>query len=230
MPDIYALIPAAGSGVRMGAGIPKQYQLLAGKPLIVHALETLCAHSLIRGVFVVLAPDDTYFQGMSWRAPEGKLSTLYCGGGTRAASVLNGLLAMADQVHGDDWVMVHDAARPCLTTVLIDRLLTQLASHAVGGLLAVPVADTLKRADANDQVEATVLRDQVWQAQTPQMFRHGLLQEALRRVDMNEVTDESAAVEKLGHRPQLVMGSPSNLKVTRPEDLPIAEFFLKTRQ
>ena len=234
MPDLYALIPAAGVGARMGAEIPKQYQQLAGVPLLRHAVDVLCRHTRVQQVFVVLAPGDGWFRQIDWSAYAGRLAPLYCGGATRAASVLNGLMAMIDAVEPDDWVMVHDAARPCLTQALIDRLLTEAGDHAVGGLLALPVADTLKRADASQpvpHVTGTVPREQVWQAQTPQMFRYRLLVEAMRRAagDPNAgVTDESSAIERMGLQPRLVMGSPANLKVTWPEDVAIAESRLKS--
>ncbi|MEQ1773788.1 MAG: 2-C-methyl-D-erythritol 4-phosphate cytidylyltransferase, partial [Burkholderiales bacterium] len=132
MADIFALIPAAGSGSRMGSEVPKQYQLLAGKPLIAHAIHALCAHPRVRLAFVVLAPGDAHFNRHDWSAHKGRLETLYCGGATRAASVFNGLVAMADVVEPDDWVMVHDAARPCLDATLIDRLCSELADDDVG--------------------------------------------------------------------------------------------------
>ena len=228
MPDIYALIPAAGIGSRMDDNIPKQYQQLAGKPLIHYAVDVLCAHAQLRQVFVVLSPQDGHFRLNDWSAYHGRLESLYCGGATRSASVLNGLMAMADMVEPDDWVLVHDAARPCLSTQLIDRLLTEIADDKVGGLLAVPVVDTLKRADKNRRVVATVSRDDLWRAQTPQMFRYRLLLEALRKAADGSVTDEASAIEQLGLSPRLVMGSPGNRKVTWPEDLLFAEIILKT--
>ena len=166
MPDIYALIPAAGSGSRMGADMPKQYQPLAGRPLITHAIKLLCTHPAVRKLFVVLAPGDVHFQKINWGADAGKIEPLFHGGATRAASVANGLAAVADQVRADDWVMVHDAARPCLTRELLDSLIAAATPHPVGALLAIPVADTLKRAGAAREVEATVARDALWQAQT----------------------------------------------------------------
>ena len=229
MSNTYALIPAAGAGSRMGSSIPKQYQMLADKPLICHTIETLCAVNAVRMVCVVLAPGDTRFRDIEWGAGAAqKVQPLYCGGTTRAASVLNGLIAMAGTVDTGDWVMVHDAARPCLSVAMVDKLMTELADHDTGGLLAVPVADTLKRADASQHVVGTTSREHLWQAQTPQMFRHGLLLEALRRAGVEHVTDESGAVELLGRKPKLVMGSPRNLKVTRPEDAAIAEIYLRT--
>lgn len=223
MPDIHALIPAAGSSSRMGEGVPKQYQELAGKPLMGHAVDALLAHERVAQVFVVLAPTDSRFRQFDWSRHQERLLPLYCGGATRAASVLNALMAMEGAVEPDDWVMVHDAARPCLTHTLIDCLIRELFDDNVGGLLAVPVADTLKRANENNRVNNTVSREQLWQAQTPQMFRYRLLLEAMRKSIASHITDESSAIEQMGFKPRLVMGSPSNLKVTRPDDLRFAE-------
>jgi len=228
MPDFYALIPAAGTGSRMGLDIPKQYQELVGKPLIHYAVDVLCTHVRLRQVFVVLAPQDGYFKRHDWSAYKGRLEPLYCGGATRAASVLNGLVAMADALEPDDWVLVHDAARPCLSALLIDRLLTEIGDDKVGGLLALPVADTLKRADPAQRVIGTTSRDDLWQAQTPQMFRYRLLVEALRNARPGSVTDEASAIEQMGLRPRLVMGSSGNLKVTWPEDLLFSKICLKS--
>lgn len=227
-PEVFALIPAAGNGSRMGAEIPKQYQTVAGKPLIAHAIDALCAHARVRLVFVVLAPGDTYFSRYDWSAYKGRLEKLYCGGATRAASVFNGLVAMADVVEPDDWVMVHDAARPCLDAPLIDRLCDELVDDKVGGLLAVPVADTLKRSGGNQRVLETISREAVWQAQTPQMFRYRLLLESLHSAKPGSVTDEASAIEQMGLTPRLVMGSPRNLKVTFPEDAILAENIIKS--
>lgn len=227
MPRYIALIPAAGSGSRMGAGPPKQYAPLAGHPLIHHAVHCLCAHSRIEQVFVVLSPGDVRFSALDWRACGSKLTPLYCGGETRAASVFNGLLAANDAIDGTDWVLVHDAARPCLQAADIDRLITEVGDSEVGGLLAVPVADTLKRANAGREVLQTEARDHLWRAQTPQMFRYRVLLEALRRVNIAAVTDESSAVEQTGAKPKLVQGSATNLKVTYPEDMALAELILK---
>jgi 2-C-methyl-D-erythritol 4-phosphate cytidylyltransferase len=221
-----ALIPAAGSGSRMGSVMPKQYAPLAGRPLIEHAVRLLCAHPRIAEVFVVLASGDAQFSDCDWRGCEAKLSSLYCGGETRAATVFNGLLAANDAIDGNDWVLVHDAARPCLTAQDIDRLIAGVGESEVGGLLAVPVADTLKRANAVQEVVQTEGRDHLWRAQTPQMFRYRVLIEALRRADIAAVTDESSAVEQTGARPLLVRGSATNFKVTYPEDLALAELIL----
>lgn len=223
MASNYVLIPAAGSGSRMGAQLPKQYLPLLGKPLIHHTLSVFCAHPEIARVYVVLSPDDS-----SWTDyPDARVRLLRCGGDTRAASVLGGLQAMAAEVDADDWVLVHDAARPCLSRELLDRLLAELCDDAVGGLLAVPVADTLKRAGPDGRVAHTEPREGLWRAQTPQMFRHGLLSRALLAMGTAAPTDEAQAVEFLGLAPRLVAGDGHNLKVTYPEDLVMAELILK---
>jgi 2-C-methyl-D-erythritol 4-phosphate cytidylyltransferase len=225
MTRYFAIVPAAGSGSRFGAEKPKQYLDLLGRPLIFHTLAALTAHPLIERVWVVLAPDDPYWPRADWQALGPKLETLRCGGATRADSVRNGLRAASMVAADDDWILVHDAARPCLTATLLDRLIEQLADDPVGGLLAVPVADTLKRADAGQRVAATVARDHLWQAQTPQMFRYGQLQSALE--NNAAVTDEAGAIEAAGLAPRLVAGDMTNLKVTYPADLALAALILR---
>ncbi len=211
---------------------PKQYLPLAGQPLIRHALATLCATPAIVNVFVVLAADDALWPAAQMAALGPKLSVLRCGGETRAQSVANGLRAMAaalgDQAGiGDDWVLVHDAARPCLTVAMVEKLIAEVGENDAGGLLAVPVADTLKRAGADDRILQTVSRDGLWQAQTPQMFRHRLLLAALDLAP--QVTDEAGAMEAMGLAPRLVAADVSNLKVTYPLDLQLAEWILENR-
>ncbi len=230
MSDIYAVIPAAGSGSRMGSEIPKQYQELAGVPLIQHAIDVLYRDARIQQIFVVLAPQDIHFRHFDWSAYRSKLEPLYCGGGTRGASVLNGLVAVAGTVEPDDWMLVHDAARPCLTAQLLNRLLTEIVDDDVGGLLAVPVADTLKRADTAQRVSETISRESLWQAQTPQMFRYRLLVEALHRATPENATDEASAIEQMGLKPRLVMGSGCNLKVTWPDDVAFAQIFFNAQR
>ena len=222
MSEFHALVPAAGFGARMGNELPKQYLDLAGRPMIWHALSTLCANPNIKTVFAVLAPDDEYFARYDWSHCGGKLAPLYCGGKTRAESVANGLLA--SELEPDDWVLVHDAARPCLSAHLLARMIAELRDDPVGGILAVPVADTLKRADARQRVVHTEPREGLWQAQTPQMFRAGLLAEALAR--SNNVTDDASAVEALGLQPKLVASDTGNFKVTYPQDIELAELLL----
>jgi len=230
MAEFIALIPAAGSGSRMGEDIPKQYRLLAGKPMIYHTLRTLCNTTRISVVCVVLAPDDTEWVQHDWSEFSGKMQIFNCGGATRAESVTNGLSALyaAGCAQDQDWILVHDAARPGLSTALVDRLLDQLADDEIGGLLAVPLADTLKRADDAERVIRTEPRERLWQAQTPQMFRAKLLLEALEKAHAS-ITDDASAVEALGFSPKLIMGDVYNFKVTYPQDLKLAELILQNR-
>lgn len=225
MARYFAIVPAAGTGSRLGGSGPKQYQPLLGRPMIYHALRALGDCSRIERIHVVLAAEDRLWQGYDWSPFSPKLKALHCGGATRAQSVRNALEAAAEEFGVDDWALVHDAARPCLTRALLTRLLDAASKDEVGGLLAVPVADTLKRAQGS-RVAATFPRDSLWRAQTPQMFRLGLLREALDRA-RDEPTDESAAVEALGLQPRLILGDPRNVKVTYPEDLALAEAILQ---
>ena len=228
MPRYFALVPAAGTGSRMRDALPKQYLPLAGRPMIHHVLATLCASPRLTRVFVVLAEQDEEW-GRHDLTPFGtRLSALRCGGPTRADSVLNGLREIAGEARPDDWVLVHDAARPCLSLAQLDALIGEVGDDPVGGILAVPVADTLKRAGSDGRIDATVSRERLWQAQTPQMFRYGLLSEALSHTRV--VTDEAGAIEALGRRPKLVACDMSNLKVTYPSDLALAERILLQRR
>lgn len=224
VPRFLALVPAAGSGSRIGGDRPKQYRDLAGRPMLWHTLARLASHPLIDTVAVVLSPDDGAFGTLDWTGVEG-LRILKCGGETRAHSVRNGLEALGSEVAADDWILVHDAARPCLSHEVIDRLIATLADDAVGGIAALPVADTLKRATADRCIEATVPREGLWAAQTPQMFRFGLLATALAG-SLDGITDEASAVERLGRSPRLVEGDPANLKITYERDMAIAERWL----
>jgi len=207
---------------------PKQYLPLLGKPLIHHTLAALCAVPAIERVFVVLSPDDTEWARHDWSVLGARLTPLFCGGATRADSVLGGLRAIENELAGADWVLVHDAARPCVAGWQIEKLMLELAHDEVGGLLAVPMADTLKRADEYHRVEGTVSREGLWRAQTPQMFRYTMLRRALESA--RDVTDEAAAIEALGLRPRLVEGDAANLKVTWPFDLLLAEWILLRRE
>ena len=221
----FAIIPAAGSGSRFGAPLPKQYLTINGLPIIRHAIDALLADARIARVVVVLSPEDNdWHEGCLPAQSQDRVSVIRIGGATRAESVLNGIswLVKNSNVESKDWILVHDAARPCLTPVQIDALITSLSDDPVGGLLAIPVADTVKRADTAQRVEATVDRRSLWQAQTPQMFRLDLLQQALGAIDLAVATDESAAIEALGYAPKLVAGSLANLKVTYPADLSLA--------
>lgn len=224
----FALVPAAGSGARMGHEKPKQYLPLAGRPLIFHTLATLCRHPRIERVFVVLSVDDRHWDALDTRELGPKLKPLFCGGATRADSVAHGLRAVADDVAPNDWMLVHDAARCCLAAWHLDKLMDELGEDEVGGLLAMPVADTLKRADERGRVAATVARERLWQAQTPQMFRYVMLRRALEHA--RDVTDEASAIEALGLHPRLVAADATNLKVTFPLDLQLAEWILRQRE
>jgi 2-C-methyl-D-erythritol 4-phosphate cytidylyltransferase len=222
---LFALIPAAGSGSRAAAREPKQYAALAGRPMLWHAIRAVCVPP-VQSVFVVLAPDDKAFAGHDWSAFDGRLQPLYCGGESRRDSVHNGLVATMNYVDAADWVLVHDAARPCLPPEDLRRLIEACGGDEVGGILALPVADTVKRA-SGEKIERTEDRAGLWLAQTPQMFRAGLLLQALRQARA-PVTDEAGAIEQLGLRPRLVRGSRRNLKVTWPDDFALAEAILKS--
>jgi 2-C-methyl-D-erythritol 4-phosphate cytidylyltransferase len=228
MPRHFAIVPAAGSGSRFGSEKPKQYLSLLGRPLLHHTLAALAACPEIDRVWVVLAPDDREWDRYDWSELGPKLETLRCGGATRADSVGNGLRAAAMVAGDDDWILVHDAARPCLSQEMLAALLAGLADDEVGGILAVPVADTLKRANGEHRIAATEERDGLWQAQTPQMFRYGVLREALEKC--RAVTDEAGAIEALGLKPRLVRADATNLKVTYPADLVLAALILRGRK
>ena len=218
-----ALVPAAGGGSRMGADRPKQYLDLAGAPLLAHTLRRLLAEPRLARVLVVLAPDDVWFDRFDWPR-DVRLEILRVGGATRAESVRNGLLHAG--AAADDWVLVHDAARCCLPPDALGRLIDTLQADPVGGLLALPVADTLKRGTAEQRVEQTVSREGLWLAQTPQMFRAGMLALALDRPLDRAITDEASAIERLGLVPRLVTGDVLNFKVTWPHDLVLARAVL----
>lgn len=223
----FALIPAAGVGARMGADCPKQYMPLAGKLMLLHVLDTFASSAIIAHAYVVVSAEDGYIDDALAGAKHlaDRLTVIHDGGPTRHLSVLNGLKAMRNEVGDDDWVLVHDAARPGLTAELIERLIAEVGDDVVGGLLALPVVDTLKRSDVQARALATVPRDGLWAAQTPQMFRYALLRRALEAA--LAVTDESGAVEALGLHPKLVEGSPRNFKITLPHDIALAELHLK---
>lgn len=223
----YAIVPAAGTGSRMGGDQPKQYLPLAGKPVLWHALSTLLACSQLAKVCVVISPKDEYWGRYDWSDLGSRLKVLPVGGANRAASVSNALAALDGELSEHDWVLVHDAARALLSQEDLQRLMDSVQDDAVGGLLAVPVADTLKRARPDGRVAATVPRDQLWQAQTPQMFHYALLRLALAAAP--GVTDEAGAIESLGLAPRLVEPSAPNFKITYPQDLLLAEQVLQSR-
>jgi 2-C-methyl-D-erythritol 4-phosphate cytidylyltransferase len=225
----YGLIPCAGVGSRAGTSQPKQYELLGGVPMLRYALAAFTASPRIMQSVLVLAPDDVPLQDRFDDVvfSDLRFESVHCGGTSRQLSVRSGLDALvARGATADDWVLVHDAARPGVSVEMIERLIDHASGD--GALLALPVADTLKRADQSKGITATVSREGLWQAQTPQMFRIGRLMEALDHAARSgaAVTDEASAVELLGDRPTLVRGSLRNFKVTYPDDFALAECLL----
>ncbi len=226
-----ALVPAAGLGTRIGDALPKQYLDVNGVPMIHHALAALAAVPRIRKVLVVLAPADTHWQKFDWSGLGtfgAKIETAHCGGPSRGMSVANGLdwlAASSAPPDRNDWVLVHDAARPCIRKELIEQFLDELEQDPIGGLLALPLTDTVKLSDEAQRVARTVPREGLWRAQTPQMFRYAMLREALR--GMLDASDEAQAIEALGHAPRLVTGDSTNLKVTFASDMTLARILLR---
>jgi 2-C-methyl-D-erythritol 4-phosphate cytidylyltransferase len=229
-PDVtrhVALIPAAGVGARMAAGSPKQYLPIGAKPMLRHTVDAFLSSPLIAHTYVVVSADDPFIDTVLPDASDGasRVTVLRCGGATRMESIRNGLHAVRATLADTDHVLVHDAARPGLNAALIERLITETGDHPAGGLLALPVVDTVKRRGDNGIV--TVSRANLWLAQTPQMFTYALLCRALdAATDPAAITDDASAVEALGLAPRLVEGHPRNLKVTLPSDIRIAEMYL----
>jgi 2-C-methyl-D-erythritol 4-phosphate cytidylyltransferase len=229
MPRIFAIIPAAGQGTRIGEAVPKQYIPIAGRPMMFHSIAALASIGRIEKVFVVLSPLDRHWAQHDWSLFPDKIEAIFAGGARRSESVLNTLVTLEKQIAKDDWVLVHDAARPCLPHELIEQFLDEVGDDPVGGLLAVPVADTLKSADENQRVAATVPRLNLWRAQTPQMFRYELLRKGLEQKP--DATDESQAIESIGYNaPRLVQGDDLNIKVTFTADLVLAELIMNLRK
>jgi 2-C-methyl-D-erythritol 4-phosphate cytidylyltransferase len=227
-PRCFALVPCAGVGARAGRDGPKQYAALQGQSVVAHTLQALSEVDRLQASLVVLAADDSVFESHAPRFNGPRAWVARCGGDTRAQTVTNGLLALRERGAADeDWVLVHDAARCLLRPVWVDRLIDACIGDDVGGLLALPLADTLKAAD-NKRVAGTLDRRDKWLAQTPQMFRLNLLQRALTQAG-HDVTDESSAIEALGLRPKLVEGDIENLKLTWPADFALAARLLQTR-
>lgn len=227
-PDGYwVVLAAAGSGKRMGGDVPKQYLPLCGRTVIEHSLSSFIDHPSIAGIVVAVTENDHRWSGLSLECAK-PLHTVR-GGVERCHSVLNALERLAEWAAPRDWVLVHDAARPCVRRADIDRLMAELRDHAVGGLLGVPVHDTMKRCDAAGNVRETVTREHLWRALTPQMFRFGMLRDALCAAIGKGlvVTDEASAMEAAGRSPRLVPGHADNIKITRRDDLTLAEFYLR---
>jgi 2-C-methyl-D-erythritol 4-phosphate cytidylyltransferase len=227
---LWVVVPAAGFGQRMGADLPKQYLPLGGKPVMRWTLEALLAHPRVAGVMLSVAADDARWQECVPSDAGARVRTT-TGGTQRAESVEAGLVALEGSVAGDEWILVHDAVRPCLHPNDLERLVTGLSEDPVGGLLAAPSADTIKQIDTEQRVAATLDRRQVWRALTPQMFRYGKLREAYAHArEADRVpTDESTAIEALGLKPKLIIGRADNVKITQPEDLGLAEAVLRAR-
>lgn len=213
----------------MQSAAPKQYLPLNGKPILRHAIDTFEAMDQVSQVFIVIAPEDAYWTDALLLGCH-KTQVLSCGGESRAASVYQGLQAMLSYVNEEDWVLVHDAARPGLDVGMVQRLIDAIGSTDVGGLLALPLADTLKRADATQHVAETIPREALWQAQTPQMFKAGMLQQALAMHLHRLPTDEAQAMEWAGHVPKLVLGDLKNLKITYPHDVAVVSALMQATQ
>ena len=218
-----ALIPAAGVGIRVGHDVPKQYLRLGARTVLEHSVAAMLADARIDRVFVVVAPTDSKWQSIDWGGD--RVEFLAVGGASRAESVSNALMTLSGRTHDDDRVLVHDAARPCLTKRELARLIDEVGSEDGGGLLAVPVTDTLKRTE-NGHVVETLDRDEFWCAQTPQLFRFASLRAAMSAGSLQGVTDEASAIERNGNFPRLVLGSATNIKVTTEQDLTLARVIL----
>jgi 2-C-methyl-D-erythritol 4-phosphate cytidylyltransferase len=227
-PRYFALIPAAGIGARVGAACPKQYLPLAGKPMLLHCLDTFAASPQIHHIYVIVSAEDPYISGLMAEEPQlrDRVTVIRAGAATRQETVRNGLQKLHDYIDDDDWVLVHDAARPGLSIDLLAQLTQTLGEDAVGGLLALPMVDTLKRS-IGDCAQETIPRADLWTAQTPQMFRYQLLLSALKQAPLHLITDDASAVEMLGLHPKLVPGSLRNFKITLPQDMQMAEQLLK---
>ena len=226
MPKVFALVLAAGQGTRIGDALPKQYLPVSGKPMMFHSIEAIAAVSRVERLVVVLSPMDRHWGEHDWSALPEKVEAAFCGGAHRAESVLNTLKHLESRIAKDDWVLVHDAARPCILTELVEQFLDEIGDDPVGGLLAIPLADTLKRSDELQRVSETVPRTGLWRAQTPQMFRYDMLRRGLEKKPA--ATDEAEAVESTGYNtPRLVQGESTNIKVTFAEDLQVAEMILE---
>ncbi|MBP3984849.1 2-C-methyl-D-erythritol 4-phosphate cytidylyltransferase [Pseudoxanthomonas helianthi] len=229
MRGTWAVVPAAGRGTRFGGDVPKQYLEVEGRPLIAYTLAALTAHPAVEGVVVAIGENDADWPG--WNELEGKPIRTCTGGASRAASVLAGIEALPDSVRADDFVLVHDAARPNLGLHDLSQLLERGRNDPVGAILAAPVRDTLKRAGDDGGIDATEPRERLWRALTPQLFRRLQLSKALQDAARAgvEVTDEAMALERQGLRPLLVEGSEDNFKVTTPADLARFRFILSQR-
>jgi len=223
---LWAVVPAAGQGRRVGGAVPKQYLEIAGIPILAHSLNRLAAVQQVDAIFVGISETDRHWQRLP--LPNGMQVASYTGGQSRAETVWLGLQALQECASADDWVLVHDAARPCVQVEDIDALIPAVVPSLEGGLLAVPITDTIKVANQDSTAKQTMDRRMLWRAQTPQLFRFSVLYTALQAVvhDLESISDESAAVEKLGLKPLIVQSDERNIKITNSKDLQLAEFFL----
>ena len=230
MSDIWAVIPAAGIGQRSGLSMPKQYFSIRGKPMLQHALERLLSHSAVAGAIVALHPEDRHWP--AWDTLLGKPLRTVVGGATRAASVRAAVSALANSVSSDVWALVHDAARPCVSTGELTRLIATATSADQPCILGLPVTDTVKRVGTEHRIEETVPREPLWRALTPQLCRAALLLQALDHAEQHglDITDESSALEAMGVHPSIVPGEPTNIKLTTPADIALVELFLSLSQ
>ena len=226
-PRCWALVPAAGSGTRLGGKRPKQYVEIVGKPILAHTLKSLTEVSEILGIAVGLARDDHWWHENIFDSD--RVLGTYIGGVSRAETVLRGLEYLEPHIDTGDWVLVHDAARPCIRSSDIERLISERGDGLSGALLALPVPDTMKQSNGRELVERTISREGLWYAQTPQLFSYTALRDALQRSDLSTVTDDSSAMEAAGYMPRLVPGRPDNLKVTTLDDLELAAIILQSR-
>lgn len=224
---VWAVVPAAGVGSRMLADRPKQYLEIGGRSVLSLTLSRLASHPRVAGIVLALSDGDPWWptQSIALDCP----LLLACGGAQRADSVANALNVLAAHVDGDPWVLVHDAARPCLRHADIDQMLERLCAHPVGGILGIPVNDTVKRVDDSGHIVETVNRKGLWRAATPQMFRLGMLRRALKQAKDGRcaVTDEAGAIELAGWQPMMVEGHADNIKITLPQDLTLAALYLQ---
>lgn len=229
-PEVWAVVPAAGIGSRMQADRPKQYLELDGKTVIEHTLQRLASHPSIKGIVISVAENDPWWSQCSqgYDCPIHVVS----GGAERADSVLNALKLLTTLTNDDSWVLVHDAARPCLRHQDIDTMLSTLSTHSVGGILGIPVNDTVKRANTEQEITETVSRQGLWRASTPQMFHLQALIQALQTAKQQQliVTDEASAMELAGFQPMMVEGHADNIKITLPQDLALASLYLQQQR
>ncbi len=223
----WAIVPAAGVGSRMKQAIPKQYLKINNKTILDHTLDILSSHDSIQGIAVSISKNDDYWPNHQTINNTPIITAE--GGAERFESVFNALKAIKDKCNINDWVLVHDAARPCLSLDDMTKLINKVKDDDIGGLLAVPVRDTMKRANSYGKILHTTERQYLWHALTPQMFRYGMLYDAIESAikNKNDITDEASALEAKGYQPLLIEGSAQNIKITRPEDLALAEFYLK---